>query len=84
MIVFILLFIKSYIMQQILKFFWYLSTIMLIFTILIHNPKSEGLGSIGSQNQFFSNTRSTENTLNKVTWLLLILFLVFTMIIAIN
>nr|YP_009244793.1 preprotein translocase subunit G [Pyropia pulchra]AMK97035.1 preprotein translocase subunit G [Pyropia pulchra] len=71
-------------MEQILKFFWYVSTIMLIFTILIHNPKSEGLGSVGAQNQFFSNTRSTENTLNKVTWLFLILFLILTTIIAVN
>nr|ALL97224.1 preprotein translocase SecG subunit [Pyropia endiviifolia] len=71
-------------MEQILKFFWYVSTIMLVLTILIHNPKSEGLGSVGAQNQFFSNTRSTENTLNKVTWLFLISFLVLTTIIAIN
>lgn len=71
-------------MEQILKFFWYASAIMLIFTILIHNPKAEGLGSIGAQNQFFSNTRSTENTLNKVTWLFLVLFLLLTTITAIN
>nr|YP_010925802.1 preprotein translocase subunit G [Neoporphyra seriata]WKD84034.1 preprotein translocase subunit G [Neoporphyra seriata] len=71
-------------MEQILKFFWYVSTIILVFTILIHNPKSEGLGSVGAQNQFFSNTRSTENTLNKVTWLFLIFFLVLTTIIAMN
>nr|YP_010925591.1 preprotein translocase subunit G [Neoporphyra dentata]WKD83823.1 preprotein translocase subunit G [Neoporphyra dentata] len=71
-------------MEQILKFFWYVSTIILVFTILIHNPKSEGLGSVGAQNQFFSNTRSSENTLNKVTWLFLVLFLILTIIIAIN
>lgn len=71
-------------MEQILKFSWYISTITLIFTILIHNPKSEGLGNIGSQNQFFSNTRSTQNTLNKVTWLLLIFYLLFTTMLAIN
>nr|NP_053884.1 hypothetical protein PopuCp089 [Porphyra purpurea]P51274.1 RecName: Full=Probable protein-export membrane protein secG [Porphyra purpurea]AAC08160.1 ORF71 [Porphyra purpurea] len=71
-------------MEQILKFLWYISTIILVFSILIHNPKSEGLGTIGSQNQFFSNTRSTENTLNKVTWLFLALFLLFTTILAIN
>nr|YP_536956.1 hypothetical protein 71 [Neopyropia yezoensis]Q1XDL2.1 RecName: Full=Probable protein-export membrane protein secG [Neopyropia yezoensis]AGH27600.1 hypothetical protein 71 [Neopyropia yezoensis]QFZ66936.1 hypothetical protein PyyePp090 [Neopyropia yezoensis]WKD83431.1 preprotein translocase subunit G [Neopyropia yezoensis]BAE92399.1 unnamed protein product [Neopyropia yezoensis] len=71
-------------MEQILKFFWYSSTIILIFTILIHNPKSEGLGSVGAQNQFFSNTRSTENTLNKITWLFLVLFLLLTTIIAVS
>nr|YP_009027558.1 hypothetical protein 71 [Neoporphyra perforata]AGV01098.1 hypothetical protein 71 [Neoporphyra perforata]AHB35052.1 hypothetical protein 71 [Neoporphyra perforata]AHB35261.1 hypothetical protein 71 [Neoporphyra perforata]AIA19423.1 hypothetical protein [Neoporphyra perforata]AIA19632.1 hypothetical protein [Neoporphyra perforata] len=71
-------------MQQILKLFWYTSTIILVITILIHNPKSEGVGSIGAQNQFFSNTRSTENTLNKVTWLFLILFLILTTVIAIS
>lgn len=71
-------------MEQILKFFWYSSTIILIFTILIHNPKSEGLGSVGAQNQFFSNTRSTESTLNKITWLFLVLFLLLTTIIAVS
>ncbi|ASN78747.1 hypothetical protein (chloroplast) [Porphyra umbilicalis] len=71
-------------MEQVLKFLWYASTIILIFSILIHNPKSEGLGTIGSQNQFFSNTRSTENTLNQVTWLFLVLFLLLTTVIAIN
>ena len=71
-------------MEQILKFFWYSSTIILIFTILIHNPKSAGLGSVGAQNQFFSNTRSTENTLNKITWLFLVLFLLLTTIIAVS
>ena len=78
------LFSSFHIMEQILKFLWYISTIMLIFGILVHNPKSEGLGSIGSQNQFFSNTRSTENTLNKFTWLLVMLFLLFTIVIAID
>nr|AIA21509.1 hypothetical protein [Neopyropia fucicola] len=71
-------------MEQILKFFWYASTVILIFTILIHNPKSEGLGSVGAQNQFFSNTRSTENTLNKITWLFLVLFLLLTTIISVS
>nr|AKE98875.1 hypothetical protein 71 [Bangia fuscopurpurea] len=84
MIVFVLFLVNSNKMEQTLKFFWYILTFMLIFTILIHNPKSEGLGSMGAQNQFFSNTRSTENTLNKVTWLLLTLFLLFTTIIAID
>lgn len=71
-------------MEQILKFLWYASTILLIFSILIHNPKAEGFGSVGGQNQFFSNTRSTENTLNKITWLFLVFFLTITTIIGVS
>jgi len=43
---------------------------------MIHNPKSQGMG--GGQNQLFSGTRSAEESLNKITWGLVITFFMLT------
>jgi preprotein translocase subunit SecG len=47
---------------------WTFSAAALIFAIMIHNPKSQGMGG---QNQLFASTRSAEANLNKVTWTLI-------------
>ena len=44
--------------------------------IMIHNPKSSGLG--GGQSQLFSGTRSAEESLNKITWGLVVSFFILT------
>jgi preprotein translocase subunit SecG len=59
---------------------WTLSAVALIFTIMIHNPKSQGMGG---QNQMFASTRSAEATLNKVTWTLIGTFFSLTTYLAI-
>ena len=53
---------------KMIKLIWTFSSIALIFAIMIHNPKSQGMGG---QNQLFGNTRSAEASLNKVTWILI-------------
>lgn len=58
-----------------IKFLWFCSSVILIFCIMIHNPKSQGMGG---QNQLFTSTRSAEANLNKVTWGLIILFFSLT------
>jgi protein translocase SecG subunit len=50
---------------------WIINSILLIFAIMIHNPKSQG---ISGQNQLFVSTRSSEANLNKFTWLLIGIF----------
>ncbi len=50
---------------------WIINSILLIFAIMIHNPKSQG---ISGQNQLFVSTRSSEATLNKFTWVLISIF----------
>ena len=47
---------------------------------MVHNPKSQGM--IG-QNQVFNGTRSAEETLDKITWILVISFFVLTVYISI-
>jgi preprotein translocase subunit SecG len=58
---------------------WTFSAVALIFVIMIHNPKSQGMGG---QNQLFANTRSAEATLNKVTWTLIGTFFSLTTYLA--
>ncbi len=54
-----------------------LSGIVTAFFILIHEPKSEGLGSIGSSAHHFRGVRtSADEKLDKLTWFFAILFLV--------
>jgi preprotein translocase subunit SecG len=60
---------------------WIISSIALIFAIMIHNPKSQGMGG---QNQLFANTRSAEANLNKVTWGLITTFFSLTTYLAIT
>lgn len=59
---------------------WILSSLALIFAIMVHNPKSQGMGG---QNQMFATTRSAEANLNKITWLLILTFFSLTIYLAI-
>lgn len=59
---------------------WILSSLALIFAIMIHNPKSQGMGG---QNQMFATTRSAEANLNRITWLLITTFFSLTIYLAI-
>lgn len=54
-----------------ISIFWIIISILLICTIMIHNPKSQ---NVGGQNQLFVSTRSSEANLNKFTWLLITVF----------
>lgn len=59
-----------------IQILWLICSIFLIIAIMIHNPKSQGMGT--GQNQIFSGTRSAEESLNKVTWGLVITFFILT------
>ncbi|MGD1936287.1 MAG: preprotein translocase subunit SecG [Cyanophyceae cyanobacterium] len=67
---------------QILGFIWAASALGMIVLVLLHSPKGDGLGGIGGQAQLFSSTKSAENTLNRVTWTLAILFMGLTVILS--
>ena len=51
--------------MKIIQNLWFFCSIGLILSIMIHNPKSQGM--IG-QNQIFNGPRSAEKTLDKITW----------------
>ena len=61
--------------MKIIQNLWFLCSIGLILSIMIHNPKSQGM--IG-QNQIFNGTRSAEETLDKITWFFVAVFFTLT------
>ena len=61
--------------MKIIQNLWFLCSIGLILSIMIHNPKSQGM--IG-QNQIFNGTRSAEETLDKITWFFVVVFFTLT------
>jgi preprotein translocase subunit SecG len=58
---------------------WTLCSIALIFFIILHNPKSQGLGG---QNQIFGSTRTSEENITKITWGLTGIFFILTVVIS--
>ena len=63
---------------------WAFSAIGLIILVLLHSPKGDGIAAIGGQAQLFSSTKSAENTLNRVTWMLTVIFLGLTIVLSAN
>jgi len=55
---------------------WITSSILLIFFIIMHNPKSQGLGT---QNQMFGISRTAEENMTKITWFLTCIFFILAM-----
>ncbi|MEA5469960.1 preprotein translocase subunit SecG [Spirulina sp. 06S082] len=67
---------------QIVQLVWALSALFLIILVLLHSPKGDGIGGIGGQAQLFTSTKSAELTLNRVTWMLSIIFMSLTVVLA--
>jgi preprotein translocase subunit SecG len=53
---------------------WCLSAVALAAMVMLHSPKGDGVAGIGGQAQLFSSTKSAESSLNRVTWILFIIF----------
>ncbi len=65
-------------LYQLFQIIWSVSALLLIIVVLLHSPKGDGLGGIGGQAQLFTSTKSAENTLNRITWALTIIFMAAT------
>ena len=65
-----------------LKVVWSVVAICLVILILLHSPKSDGLGGFSGQAQLFSSTKSAETALNRVTWFLTAAFLGLTVVLS--
>lgn len=63
-----------------MKFFWYLFSVLTICLILISNPKASSFGNIGSDNQLFSYTKSTQSNILLLTVSVATLFLFLTIL----
>jgi preprotein translocase subunit SecG len=59
-----------------ISYLWMLSAVLLIVSVLLHSPKGDGMGGLASSGgSMFTSARSAEQTLNRITWTLLGLFL---------
>ncbi|MBE9208125.1 preprotein translocase subunit SecG [Nostoc sp. LEGE 06077] len=67
---------------NIVQIVWSLAALGLIVLVLLHSPKGDGIGAIGGQAQLFSSTKSAENTLNRITWALTVIFLGLTVVLS--
>ena len=65
-----------------LKAVWAVVAICLVILILLHSPKSDGLGGFSGQAQLFSSTKSAETALNRITWFLTSAFLGLTVVLS--
>ncbi len=67
---------------QVLQAIWSLSALGIIILVLLHSPKGDGIGGIGGQAQLFTSAKSAETTLNRITWMLAIVFMGITVILS--
>jgi preprotein translocase subunit SecG len=63
-------------LTAILSWIWIAIGVLLIISVLLHSPKGDGMGGLASSGgSMFSSARSAEDTLNRISWTLLALFL---------
>ena len=61
---------------SILSWVWIGSGVLLIVSVLLHSPKGDGMGGLASSGgSMFASARSAEDTLNRISWTLLSIFL---------
>ena len=70
-------------MVQIISWIWVSSGILLILLVLLHSPKGDGMGGIAaSGSSMFTSATRAEASLNKVTWVMLIIFLTLAIVLS--
>ena len=70
-------------MIQVLNWIWAFSGVLLIILVLLHSPKGDGMGGIAaSGSSMFNSVSSAEASLNKITWIFLIIFLSLAIILS--
>ena len=63
-------------LTTVLSWMWFGSGVLLMISVLLHSPKGDGMGGLASSGgSMFTSARSAEQTLNRITWTLLVLFL---------
>ncbi|MGK7911896.1 MAG: preprotein translocase subunit SecG [Synechococcus sp.] len=71
-------------MVAFLELLWTVSAVLMIVLVLLHSPKGDGIAAIGGQAQLFSSTKSAEQSLNRVTWIVLAVFLALSIVLALG
>ncbi|MCY7393431.1 MAG: preprotein translocase subunit SecG [Leptolyngbyaceae cyanobacterium CAN_BIN12] len=68
----------------VLKTLWTVAALGLVIVVLLHSPKGDGLGGLSGQAQLFNSTKTAELTLNRVTWVLTVVFMGLTVVLSAN
>ncbi|MBM5796899.1 MAG: preprotein translocase subunit SecG [Cyanobacteria bacterium M_surface_7_m2_040] len=69
--------------STVLSWIWVASGILLIISVLLHSPKGDGMGGLAaSGGSMFSSARSAEQTLNRISWTLLTIFLALAVVLS--
>lgn len=70
-------------LTTVLTWIWVGSAVLLIITVLLHSPKGDGMGGLAaSGGSMFTSARSAEQTLNRITWTLLLVFLSLAVVLS--
>ena len=66
-----------------ISWIWISSGVLLIISVLLHSPKGDGMGGLAaSGGSMFSSARSAEQTLNRISWTLLAIFLALAVVLS--
>ena len=69
--------------SSVVSWIWISSGILLIISVLLHSPKGDGMGGLAaSGGSMFSSARSAEQTLNRISWTLLAIFLSLAVVLS--
>ncbi len=69
--------------STVLSWIWIGSGVLLIISVLLHSPKGDGMGGLAaSGGSMFSSARSAEQTLNRISWTLLSIFLALAVVLS--
>ncbi len=70
-------------LTTVLSWMWVMSAVLLIITVLLHSPKGDGMGGLASSGgSMFTSARSAEQTLNRITWTLLLVFMALAVVLS--
>jgi preprotein translocase subunit SecG len=70
-------------LTTVLSWIWSAIGLLLIGSVLLHSPKGDGMGGLASSGgSMFSSARSAEDTLNRISWTLLGLFLALAVVLS--
>ena len=70
-------------LTSVLTWIWVATAVLLIITVLLHSPKGDGMGGLASSGgSMFTSARSAEQTLNRITWTLLLVFLALAVVLS--
>jgi preprotein translocase subunit SecG len=70
--------------EQLLEIISVASAILLIVLVLLHSPKSDGLGGLSGRASMLTRTKTAEKTVNRGAWALGLVFISSTIVLSVG